>query len=629
MIAGLIRFSTSDAISDDDVAAAVALYESRSADIHRTHDGTLISGPREARGQAAGISAVFTGWIDNEGALQALLNTDGLSSADLYAAAVARWGRDADRHVIGNYAAICTMPGGTLRLARSPWDAPPIYHARKHGMAVASPLMRALFAAGIERRYDFERMVDELAFNWRDTEEAAWHHGVLKVPLGAVVELSPGGHDTHRWYQPPAQMADHEFDEEAAVEQALALLDEAAQKAWDWAGKPALALSGGLDSPLVATSLLRAMPEDARLTALTFEPDAAWDGSEPPGLMGDETPLVRELVATDPRFDWHRIGGDIGAFDKRAREVFSATEVFAPGLANVGMYHGLYETARAQGCDALLTADYANETFSDSGRYSYREYARPGRIGQLLRLLRNRPGDSRSLARKVMAMSILPVLPRKVRATARRLVHPQRRDMSGLLTPLSPAALDAQRERAKQRGEHPFWDDQNHDRSRAEAVERVWAEADGAGFDVDLGFEQLYGVRRRDVTVYRPLVEFCLSLPARAFAWDGQERRLARAMGKGRVPESIRTNTRHGQHNIDWHARITPHREAMLGDIQTMRGHPWLAETIDLDRMERLLTDWPDAPNFTVESDWPRMLALPRMVLAARFVGHLEGRNDL
>ena len=30
-----------------------------------------------------------------------------------------------------------------------------------------------------------------------------------------------------------------------------------------------------------------------------------------------------------------------------------------------------------------------------------------------------------------------------------------------------------------------------------------------------------------------------------------------------------------------------------------------------------------------IERDWPRMLAIPRAILASQFVGVIEGRNDL
>jgi asparagine synthase (glutamine-hydrolysing) len=160
-------------------------------------------------------------------------------------------------------------------------------------------------------------------------------------------------------------------------------------------------------------------------------------------------------------------------------------------------------------------------------------------------------------------------------------------------------------------------------------VRQYALQANGPAADVHLAFEQLYGIRRRDVSAYRPLIEFCLGLPSDQFASHGIERRLARRMAKGRMPESQRLETRHGQHNIDWHARMTPRRGELMRYAESMRNHPWLSQVADIDRMQDLLERWPEAPQHSWEEDFPRMLGLPRIVLAAQFIGMAEGRNDL
>ncbi|MBX7514029.1 hypothetical protein K3179_05630 [Qipengyuania sp. GH38] len=629
MIAGTVDWSGAQPDRAKAVLDAVSLYEKTAPQTHRRGGLFFAVSTRDSIASAHRVDTAFSGWIDNTDELARRFSGDPDSPAALYSAALAQLGDRADEAIIGCYAAISRLPDGTLRLSRSPWSAPPLYYHAAEERCVASPLLRALFAADAPREPDFERMVDELAYDWRSGEEEAWYKGIRMVPLGATVHVEGAEHRTRRWYSLPAPLADADFDADTAALRARELLDEAAGKALEWATKPAVTLSGGLDSPLVATSLLQALPEGRHLPAITFVPDARWDGTAPEGTIGDESELVGKLVAQNPRLDWHLADHDIGPPDRSAREMFAASEVFAPGLANVGMYHGVYRKARELGCDSLLTADLGNATFSDAGRYAYCEYAAPGRLGQLVRLLKNRPGDGRSLSRKFMALTVLPRLPRPIRRALRTLVHPGRADMVALLTPLSGDARKRQAARAEMRGTSSAWSDLTFDRNRKEAVERELRDADGPAFDVDLAFEQLYGVRKRDVSAYRPLIEFCLSLPARAFAWDGEERRLARLMGIGRLPEAIRTNRKHGLHNIDWHARMTGEREEMRRVLETARSHRVLGEMLDIDRMIALVDDWPERPSHDIDTDWPRILALPRAILAARFIGHLENRNDL
>ena len=629
MIAGIVDWSGAQPRHARPVLDAVSLYESGRTNSLRAEGLFFASASRDSIGGAHDIDTVFTGWIDNAAELALRFAANAANPAALYSAALAELGEGADEAIIGCYAAISRLPDGAVHLGRSPWSAPPLYYHATSERCVASPLLRAVFAADAPREPDYERIVDELAYDWRSGEEDAWYRGIRMVPLGATVRVEGSEHRTRCWYSPPTPAIDMPYDEEASVERARELLDEAARKALEWAERPAITLSGGLDSPLVATSLLAEMPHGQCLPAITFVPDARWNGHAPEGTMGDESALVRQLVEAHPQIDWHLADNDIGPPDRHAREVFAASEVFAPGLANVGMYHGVYRKARELGCDSLLTSDMGNPTISDDGRYAYCEYASPGKWKQLMRLLKNRPGDSRSLWRKFIALTLLPRLPRPVRRALRSLVHPRRADMVALLTPLSKAAREQQAARAGGRGTGSAWSDLTFDRSRKDAVQREFRDADGPGFDVDLAFEQLYGVRKRDVTAYRPLIEFCLSLPAQAYAWDGEERRLARLMGIGRLPEAIRTNRKHGLHNVDWHARMTGEREEMRRVLDTARGHPVLGEMLDIDRLLGLIDEWPDRPGQDVDEDWPRMLALPRAMLAARFVGHVENRNDL
>ncbi|MEZ5697086.1 MAG: asparagine synthase-related protein [Sphingomonadaceae bacterium] len=595
-----------------------------------TAQGDAASGwctaPPAAIHSEAGWTVAFHGWIDNP---QQIGSDHSLPAARLYALALARWGEEADQYLIGNYCSVALGPDGALRLARSPWNAPPLHYARNGERAVASPLLRALFAAGVPKQLDYDRLADELAFDFHSEDGSSWYRDLNTVPLGAVVTLRPGAQVTRHWYDPAIVPLIRHADERDYVAQACHLLDEAADKALVGAGKPAIALSGGLDSPLVAEALLRCLPEDRQLEAITFIPDPDWDGEVPPGIMGNELDLVERIAAMHPRLSLHVADPADGGFDRHARDMFRAMDSFGLGLANVGMYHGVYARARALGCDTIFNADLGNQSFSDDGRWAYVEYAKKGQWGQLAKLLRNRPGDARPLWRKVLALSVLPLLPAGARNALRGMVHPARRDMTALLSPLSPAALASQRETARLRGSGSAWDDYTHARSRREAARYDHESADRHASNITLAFEQIYGLRIRDVTAYRPLIEFCLGLPTCQFAWDGEERRLARRMAQGRMPEPQRLETRHGFHNIDMHTRIGRRREELAAYCAVMREHPYLSRLIDIERIEQLLANWPEKSGLDIEQDWPRIMAIPRAVLAAQFIAHVEGRNDL
>ncbi len=612
------------------IASALTRYRGTARE-HSTGSASFhwLATDGQSYGAAGPVEALLQGWIDNAGELAAQLGTKQSDIGAIYAAALAKWGDDADKHVIGNYASIARLSDGRLRLSRTPWSAPPLYYHSSPERVIVSPLHRVLFEAGAPRELDYDRIIDELAYDYRDGEGAGWYKGIPQVPLGCSVTISERADELNRWYSVEEIPQVRFPSDEQYVEAASRLLEEAGEHVLASSRKPAIALSGGLDSPLAADALTRAMPDGQRLQAITFVPHPDWDGTEQPGLIGNEAALARAFATHNGRIDLHLADPDQGGFDYRSREMLHAMQIFAPGLANVGMMHGVWSKAQELGCDMLVDAEMGNQTFSDNGRWTYVEYARAGKWHELIRLLRNRPGDQRSLPRKLMALSLLPQLPAALRQSMRGLVHPGRRDMTGLITLLSAETRQQHGRRAASAGRARAWDDQTHATSRTEAAQQYALQANGPAHDVHLAFEQLYGLRRRDIATYRPLVEFCLGLPSEQFASEGMERRLARRMAKGRMPEAQRIETRHGQHNVDWHARMTPRRKDLLEYAQAMRGHGWLSSVTDIDRMCDLIERWPASPQHSWEEDFPRMLGLPRIVLAAQLIGIVEGRNDL
>lgn len=625
MIAAWQSWSDEAGSPDIQIADALGAFGTNIAQVRRTTSALFgVSG-----GQQPSCNTVLYGWIDNRDTLKHELGLGACPDAELYDAAVKRWGQQTDSHIIGNYAAITLAPGGVLRLSRSPWQAPPLHFAANTDRAVASTLLRALFAAGVPRDFDYDRIADQLAYDFREDDLAGWYHGVKTVPLGTVITLERGGISEHRWYNVAKIVPTSPVSTEEAADTAFAILRDAARLALHDNPHSALALSGGLDSPLVAAALTGDLGSDARLDTITFRPDPEWADHTPPDICGDEWPKIQQIAAHNPKLRPHMADPSIGGFSYMAREMLGAMQIFAPGLANMGAFHGVYAKAKEIGAKALLTANLGNQGFSAEGRWAYAEYARRGKWIELARLLANRPGDNRSFVRKALALSVLPNLPAGLRHAMRGIVHPDRKDMTAHLGLLSPQALDDQRARARQRDTASEWDDQIHARSRLAAAQADHRAENGEGADVTLAFEQLYGIRTRDVTAYRPLIEYCISLPTEHFASAGTHRLLARTIAKGRIPETIRTSTDHGQHNIDWHTRIGRDRIQLVAACQVMRDHPVLSKLLDLDRMEYLLTHWPERQQFDIDQDWPRMLGIPRAMLAAQMIGMVEGRNDI
>lgn len=554
-----------------------------------------------------GTVAVLSGWLDNADELRARLGLPPQADdATVYAHAIAGPAAHDEECLTGFYAAIALLPDGRVRMARSPWGGPSLFWARQGGTLLAASIPRPLFASGLPKRLRADGM-ERMARHDAGDPAGTAYEGLFRVAQGTIVEFDTGGgHRTNSWYDPydrPIASSRLSPDDSAAA--ATRLLDEAAARTVARCPEPGLLLSGGLDSPLVAAALLRALPEPQRLPSFTAVPVSMRNIEPLPAMFADEESRVRAFAALHPRLDPHFVSPEEGGFLDLLDRFLLATDTAYPSHALSAFYHAPFAAAAQAGCDCVLTADAGNRTFSEEARWAYGEFARTGRWAELMRMLDARPDDPRPLWRKALALSVLPQLPRRVAAFVRSVAHPEHGDDPALLSRPGPRF---------------------EERSRRDAVRRFWDGCD-RGAEVFHGFEQVFGITQRDVSLYRPLVEFCLSLPTTHFVKGGITRRLARRMGEGIIPPAQLGERRFGQHNPDWHGRMSRELPRYRAAIAEAGEQPALARLFDLDRARALLDAWPAAPPPDPDRARTLFYGLNAIAIAARTYRHATGSN--
>jgi len=245
---------------------------------------------------------IFNGFLDNAEELNRILGAASTDPALLYAAAVERWGDEADLPLVGDYcAALAHVPNRTLRLARSPIVSQPLtYAVHDDGVAVAS-VPRAIFAAGVPRTLNEARVVDAAMVNYSD-HEASWFEGLARVPMGSLVELAPGRPRRLVRYYDPDSIRTIDISDEEAIERTRALMAEGVRACLKGFSSPGANLSAGLDSSQVAVHALDALPPDQELPTFTFTPEDGWDGRTEPAKLGNERPKVEAFAALARHF---------------------------------------------------------------------------------------------------------------------------------------------------------------------------------------------------------------------------------------------------------------------------------------------------------------------------------------
>lgn len=644
MLAVLAGAGCDDARQRDRLAASLGLIAGLSARTSHS-DGALFASlppvdrlpPRAARVRhrwpawapaktASGCRVMLHGWLDNTAELAAELAVSAADPAAVYGAAVDRWGDQADNHAEGHYCAIVHDPvRGSVRLSRAALRAPPLHYFQEADRIGAASVPRALEAMGLERRLNRRKLIDALYFN--PTEEEGFLEGTWRVGLGQVVHLAPGRpRRALRYYDPlKLRLGWRKGDPRDLVAEVDRLIEEACRVAVADSREPAQTLSGGLDSTNVAVRLLRALPAGRQLKTLTFTPSPGCTQRDVPYRNLDERGVVEAFAARHPRLEPHFTDNAGLQFDHRLDQLFLAMRTGQACTSVNFRYHGIFDLAARQGCDRVLTCDMGEVTFSALGDWAYGEFLRRGKWGRLAEALRADTWGGRPTWRKLLSRAVVPSLPfawwKRWKAFRGEDTSPQNHFIAGLT---EQALIDCDVvERARAAGVSYERDQYGY---RHESLRDSLARGDIESSDWLQAMEQIYEVRLRDVPAYRPLLEFCLSLPSEIFLRDGQIRWLARELARGIMPEEQRLSRVVGTQYSDWHALLTPRVPEMRAALRAARGNPDLA-FIDFDRLEATLDDWPAQSTLDDEVYFPCAYTLPRALTMIRYVQFMTGRN--
>jgi len=575
----------------------------------------------------SGRVAIFHGYFDNAAAIAAELGVPAENPGQLYGLAVERWGDEAERRIIGEYCAVIAEPERfRLRLSRSPLRAPPLFYAHNEQLAAAASVPRALFAAGIERRLNEARVADSAMINFSD-QESSWFENIRRVPLGSAVEIERGRPPVVRKCYDLFDCPDVRLASDAEyIARASELLNEGIRACIAGFRKPGVTLSGGLDSPQVAVRTLAALPDGQRLPTFTFHPEPGYDGRVQIGMVGNERPFVEAFAAMHPGLDPHFTANEGYEHDHRWNEFFHLMGGAPSGLCNMYVFHGLLSGASKGGCDLLLLAEWGNYTFSDKGDWGFVEYLLKGRWRQLWMALARLKHDGRPFFSRFLARSVLALMPDPVWRLVRRIAKPRNRALIDLMQPLTrDYRITSGAERRLRASGLTIERYQPWNRRHAQRL--LFQNGDGEGAEIYQAFEQMYGVALRDPLAYRPFVEFCFGLPVEMFLRDGQMRWLAKQMARGIMPEEQRENRLNGRWDADWYLRIGRRRQDYIAELDRLAGDDRIAAAIDLPRLRAALEDWPEQTETDQQKFFTREFAVPRGLLAARFINYVEGRN--
>jgi asparagine synthase (glutamine-hydrolysing) len=618
-IAGLWSFD-----GNTDVSAACRKMLA-ALSVYGSHDSSQYSSPNLAMGRcllrllpedrfdrqplsAGAVTALAADLrLDNR---EELARTLGIASAaaavmadsDILLAAWQRWGEHCVEHLIGAFSfAIWNGPEQQLFLARDHTGERPLYYSTAGGCFAFASMPKGLHPLPfVQAEVDEDYIARYLALVYMPIERTIFER-IERLPAGCMLSVRMGQNTLRRYWDttklPQLQLnSDEEY-----LELFRERFDEAVRSRLRTVGQVGAQLSGGLDSSSVAaTAALLLEGEGRELTAYTAVPRPGFNG------MGathfdNEGPAAAEIAALYSNMRHLLVESSQTSFLDVLDLNNSLYDHPCYGPNNEVWSNAIMTRAREDGVTVLLNGNCGNSTFSYNGMPVLSAWLRSGQWLTLARVAREIRATRDASVKSMLRHALWPSLP----FWLRKATDPHIRGFSLDYCALHPEVID--RLDLKRQALHDLNTGSLDGRPMLNALLRF-----GDVSETSIAPQGGWQLDFRDPTFDKRVVEFCLTVPLEQFVRNGKLRSLARRAMAGRLPATTLDRPQRGRQSADWHVSMSAVRERMLKEIDRLESSPLPRRMLDLERMRRLVENWPTGGFEQLEVEGPYHAALTR-----------------
>jgi asparagine synthase (glutamine-hydrolysing) len=527
-IAGFVRFDGGP-VDRDILSRMAARMVLRGYDLTTAvdHDAGLIFGtigrdllPQPVSDRAGEALAVFDGRLDNRAELIASLGVADASDASLVLAAYRKWGAAFPEHLLGDFAlAIADRRARQVICARDPFGLRRLHYRVGAGWIAFASSVDSLIAAIAPMPAINEGMVGEQLASFVVTESETLYDNVFRLPAAHTLVASAGSQRSHRYWQPSPAVLRYTNDREYE-EHLRDLMTRAVAACLRTTSPAGVMLSGGLDSSSI-TGLAATLVRDRAVPAASLETFSSLAGGEREffslvndrwGLTSHPTPHARPQPG-----------------QLRNEMAIDLEPQLFPHTPSMDL---LRAEARGRGVRVLMTGIGGDEWLGTAAA-ALADLLRQGRLASLLRRLYLDRGEDHDPGwRETLRATVWPLLPAPLQDVARQLLRrgqpprwiapefARRIDLADRMAQYRPARRFATHEQ-----DSNWFDGMNG--WRMFVIENVTRGADRFGLDLAHPF------------CNRPLVEFCLALPADQLWRNGRPKDLLRRTMRDLVPAEV------------------------------------------------------------------------------------------
>lgn len=535
---------------------------------------------------AGDIISMFDGRIDGREELAERLgmSLDGVPDGALALAAFRRWGADAPREVLGEFAwAVWDGSARRLMLARDISVSRTLYVYRSDRLIAFATGLRALFSlTEVPREVDEQGLAEIIALHPGQGERTTYLNVSRVMPGTTLIVDQHGQRHASNWEPRPVSVPREPMECAEAVREIFA---RATKDRIRSIGPTAISLSGGLDSAIVAAQAAQCRSPDPVLGIFLAPRDgvplAVW-----PGMTADGRPQVAALARAHPNLRVELVDSVENPIDINPTAMFMGTCQPVWLAPNLGWLLSGWRTAAASGARLIMAGDDGEMSLTHYG--SARAMIKQGDVLYALReiwhIYRHQGRGLPGLLDRAFLGGFLT-----------RLRKPDLRTKKGnwrCYSPIHPDLAQSARVRDLLLAENFPGGLQSRPPGYAEFL-RIALRWRALGVENVAALRHLTGLDHTCPMADRRILEFCLSLPERMFCRGGRQRWLARTAFRDILPPEVRDNVKKGAQNPEWFHRLTLQREAMHRQFESIQTSALANRALDIPRLKALLDRWP------------------------------------
>ena len=513
-----------------------------------------------------------------------LVHPEALSDSAFLLEAWLRWGESCLDYLIGAFAFAVWIPARQQLFAARDHsgERPLFYHHSESLFALASMPQGLLVLPGVYGGFQQSRVVEWLASLPYQRGET-FFAGIDRVPPGHFLRVTPHACECRQYWHPAnARPTRFKRDEEYA-EALVEILDAATEARLRSTHPLGSFLSAGLDSSSVTASAARLLAaRGERLTAFTSVPRPDFNGLAPSGYLPSEGDLAAEVARQYANIEHVLV-------DSRGRDLLSSMKTWTdawdqplPNLVNSLWMGAIFDQARQRGIGVLLSGDNGNCTISWTNWSILGDLFLRGRWLKLAHSIYGLRGHGAISFKTAVRFSTRSLVPQRL---TRSLLAKE--NLDALYKPLINPEWETQFNLAERFFDTIYGGSSNPMDEHSKFFEHI----DIGGLNA--ATLAVTGIEVRDPTADKRILDFCFSIPPDQFLAEGRSRSLIRRAMKGRLPDSVRLETKRGLQSADWYLPVREALPAMRDELALIEESPAAREVLDLPRIHTLLDTFP------------------------------------